>query len=240
MQNVPDKNAQRTGRRVLVFGAAGHAKVVLDILRLLAGIVVAGLLDDYKPEGFKCLGHEVLGGLQSLPAISRQLERPAIAMAIGDNWRRAQVVQEIRRILPATEFLTAIHPSAELGSDVCVGEGSVILAGAVVNASSRIGKFCIVNTRASLDHDSTMGDYSSLAPGVVTGGQVTVGEFSNIGIGATILPSVSVGRHSVVGAGAVVVRPIPDEVIAYGVPARVIRSRQQGDSYLGSVHEEKA
>lgn len=224
----------------MVFGAAGHGKVVLDILRVIGGIVVAGLLDDFKPEGSKCLGYEVIGGLRSLSSIVKELDNPFIAMGIGDNWRRALVVDEIRRISPATEFLTAIHPSAQIGAEVSVGQGSVIMAGAVVNAGSRIGEFCILNTRASLDHDSTMGDYASLAPAVVTGGQVLIGDFSNVGIGATILPSVTIGRHSVIGAGSVVLKPVPDEVIAYGAPARVIRSRQQGDKYLGSITEEKA
>jgi sugar O-acyltransferase (sialic acid O-acetyltransferase NeuD family) len=219
----------------LVFGAAGHGKVVLDILQLLGGIVIAGLLDDFKPSGYECLGHEVLGGLQSLPAIAKQLENPLIAMGIGDNWRRAQLVEEIRRLSPSTEFMSAIHPGAQIGSQVSIGQGTVIMAGVVVNAGANIGDFCILNTNASLDHDSTMGDFASLAPGVATGGQVQIGSFTNVGIGAAILPSVSIGRHSVVGAGSVVVKAVPDEVIAYGVPARVIRPRHQGERYLGAA-----
>jgi sugar O-acyltransferase (sialic acid O-acetyltransferase NeuD family) len=222
-------------RRLLVFGAAGHAKVVLDILRLIGSVIVVGLIDDYKSIGSKCLGHEVVGALRDLPAISAKLRRPEIVVGIGDNWRRAQIVTEIRAAQPDTVFARAVHPSAQVGSQVTVGEGTVIMAGAVVNAGCTIGPFCILNTKASLDHDSSMAAYSSLAPGVTTGGAVVVGAFSNVGIGATILPSVSIGQHVVIGAGAVVVKAIPDRVVAYGIPARIVRSREPGDGYLGPV-----
>ena len=221
-----------------MFGAAGHAKVLLDILRLVGGIVIAGLVDDFKPVGYKCLGFEVVGGLGALSALAKDLGDPAVVMGVGDNWRRAQIVDEIRKQLPSTRFPTVIHPSAQIGSEVSIAEGTVIMAGSVVNAGSKIGPFCIVNTRSSLDHDSTMGEYSSLAPGVTTGGQVNIGAFSNIGLGATVLPSIRIGAHSVVGAGSVVVKPIPDHVIAYGIPAKAIRPRHNGDRYLSAVSEE--
>jgi acetyltransferase-like isoleucine patch superfamily enzyme len=106
------------------------------------------------------------------------------------------------------------------------------MAGAVLNPGVRVGEFCIVNTRASLDHDSTMGAFSSLAPGAITGGNVAVGSYSNVGMGATVLPGVSIGQHTLIGAGALVYRSVPDNSVAYGVPARLIRSRQPGDRYL--------
>jgi acetyltransferase-like isoleucine patch superfamily enzyme len=107
------------------------------------------------------------------------------------------------------------------------------MAGAVINPGCKVGDFCIVNTRASLDHDSVMGDFSSLAPAAVTGGNVQIGAFSVIAIGAIVAHAVRVGEHAVIGAGATVLRHVPDRVVAYGTPARIIRQREPGDPYLG-------
>ena len=99
---------------------------------------------------------------------------------------------------------------------------------------SRVGEFCILNTGSSIDHDCILHDFSSIAPGVSTGGLVEIGECSAIGVGASISDRISIGRHAVVGTGAVVVRDIPDLVVAYGNPARVQRSRPEGEKYVES------
>jgi acetyltransferase-like isoleucine patch superfamily enzyme len=108
----------------------------------------------------------------------------------------------------------------------------VILAGAVVNSGSQIGPFSLINTKASLDHDGRMGSFTSLAPGATVGGGVEIGDFSAISLGASVIHRVRIGSHSVIGAGAVVIRDIPDRVVAFGVPAVVVRSRAPGDEYM--------
>lgn len=227
-------------KRVFVFGASGHAKVVLNILQLCGGFIVAGLLDDFKPLGFECAGIPVLGGITELPEIASAYLESFIVVAVGDNWRRAQIVDQIRALAPKTKFVSAVHPSAQIAQDVSIGDGSVVMAGAVVNPGSTIGQFCIVNTRASLDHDCRMGDFSSLCPGVITGGNVSIGAYSNIGMGALLLPEIEVGEHSVIGAGALVLKSVPERMVAYGAPARLIHSRKPGDRYLtGPVPENK-
>jgi len=221
-----------------VFGASGHAKVVLDILRSREEYLVIGLLDNYKPVGAECGGHAVLGGLEDLPALLDKHSGLGMVVAIGDNWARMRVVSEIRSRCPEIKFVAAIHRSAEVALDVTVGAGTVIMAGAVVNPGARIGEFCIVNTRASLDHDSVMDHYSSLGPAAATGGNVRLGTCSNIGIGATVIQDISIGKHTVIGAGAVVFRSMPDQVVAYGTPARVIRPRNIGERYLSESSNE--
>jgi acetyltransferase-like isoleucine patch superfamily enzyme len=106
------------------------------------------------------------------------------------------------------------------------------LPGAIVAASADIGEFCIVNTKASLDHDGIMEAFSSFAPAVTAGGEVTIRQFAAVLLGANISHSISIGEHSVVGAGSLVLRDIPDRVVAYGLPARVIRTREIGEPYL--------
>ncbi|NNE34615.1 MAG: acetyltransferase, partial [Rhodothermales bacterium] len=138
----------------------------------------------------------------------------------------------VKSQLPELPIATAIHPSAIIGSDVSIGAGTIVMAGSIVNPGCSIGKCCIVNTAASLDHDSTMHDYSSLAPGVVTGGNCTIGSYAAIGIGATLIHDVTIGEHTVVGAGATVTADIDPFAVAIGTPARVTRSRTAGSKYL--------
>ena len=221
-----------TKDKIAVVGASGHARVVLDILRL-QGMQVVGLLDTYKPVGSALLEHVVIGSCQDLPGLLRDGRVNGIIVAIGDNWIRARMASEIRHLAPDIPFVTAIHPSAQIASDVVIGAGTAVMAGAVINPGSVVGEFCIVNTRASLDHESVMESYASLGPGVTTGGCVRIGAFSVIGISATILQELKIGRHSIVGASATVFHDVPDEVVVYGTPARVIRARKPGDRYFG-------
>jgi acetyltransferase-like isoleucine patch superfamily enzyme len=106
------------------------------------------------------------------------------------------------------------------------------MAGTVVNSDSRIGAHCIFNTKASLDHDCVMDDFSSLAPSVTVGGVVRIGAFSAISLGANIIHGRSIGAHTVIGAGALVWSDMPDHCVAYGVPAKMIRLRAEGEKYL--------
>ena len=106
------------------------------------------------------------------------------------------------------------------------------MAGAVVNSSATVGRFCIINTRASVDHNSHLEDFSSIAPGATLAGNVRVGAYSAICLQACVAEKISIGSHTVVGAGSVVLNDLPDQVIAYGTPARTVRTRNQGDRYL--------
>jgi len=106
------------------------------------------------------------------------------------------------------------------------------MPGAIIQTNCQIGRFCIVNTGASIDHDSTMKDYSSLAPQACTGGNVTIGAFSAIGLNACLKHRVAIGDHTVVGAGATVLDDFPANTVVYGTPARQIRSRTAGEPYL--------
>ena len=220
------------GNKIVVFGASGHARVVLDIIRRQGIYEVAGLLDNYKPVGTACGGQQVVGGIEDLPDLASRHDGLCCLVAIGDNWTRARIVNRIREYCPELKFANAIHPSAQVAQDSSIGQGSVIMAGAVVNSGANVGPFCIVNTSSSLDHDSTMEEFSSLGPAAVTGGSIYLGAYSNIGIGATVVQYLVIGRHSIVGAGAVVMKSVPDEVVVYGTPARIIRSRKVGERYL--------
>ena len=154
---------------------------------------------------------------------------------MGDNWVRRRLVRSIQRLAPDFIFINAIHPSARLGKDVRLGVGTAIMPGVIVNSNSTIGDHCILNTRASMDHDGVLSDFSSLAPGVCCGGNLFLGSGAAISLGTLVIENIGIGAWSVVGAGSLVLDEIPENVVAYGSPARIIRKRRAGEPYLGTT-----
>ena len=218
--------------RVLVVGASGHAKVVLDIFEKQTMHQVVGLLDDFKPAGTSIFGYDVVGSVADVGRLATELRADGLFVAIGDNFIRSQLCERLKSLAPQLNFVVAVHPFAQIARGVVLSGGSVVMAGVVINSDSQVGEGCILNTNSSLDHDSRMGSFSSLAPRVVTGGNVTLGEGCAVGIGAVILHRRRIGQHAVVGAGSVVTRDVPDLTVSYGVPAKVVRSRTIGEKYL--------
>jgi sugar O-acyltransferase (sialic acid O-acetyltransferase NeuD family) len=219
--------------KLIVIGCSGHARVVVDIIEEENRWEIVGLLDTYQPSGTEVLGYQVLGSDEDLPALAAAGMCDGVVVAIGNNWMRSKVVQRIKALVPGVHFGSAVHPAATIARNVSIGAGTVIMAGVIVNPYARIGEFCILNTGCSLDHDSVMRDYSSLAPRAVTGGRVSIGAYSAVAIGATISNDVQIGEHAVLGAGSTLLKGLPDRVVAYGTPARVIRNRTPEDPYLG-------
>ena len=214
-------------KKILIVGASGHAKVIVDIVEREGRCVIMGILDRKLPAGSLFQGYEIVGRDDEAEKFSSTCDGAIIA--IGDNYVRSLVAEKVGKHLP---FETAIHPTAVVARGVAIGQGTVVMARAVVNPGCEVGTHCILNTAASLDHDSTLGDYASLAPGVVTGGNCHVGTFSAVSIGAILKHGVSIGPDSVVGAGSLVLTDIEANVVAYGSPARIVRMRSRGDKYL--------
>ena len=217
---------------IIVIGSSGHAKVVIDIVERQGQYRLVGLIDAFRAVGEETLGYRVLGAEADLPVLMEGLAVAGVLVAIGDNYMRARVTASIAALCPQLSFVSAVHPQASVGRGVRIGAGSVVMAGAVVNPGCDVGPGCIVNTRASLDHDSVMEAFSSLAPAAATGGYCYLGTCSALGMGALLLQRIRVGAHSVIGAGAVVTRPVADLCVSYGAPAKIIRTRQAGDKYL--------
>lgn len=217
---------------VLVFGASDHCRYTIDILERDERFQIIGILDDKLRNGQDYGGYEVLGKIIDLPEIIIKYSVSKGIIAIGDNFTRFTISEKIKKLTTQFEFISGIHPSATVGKNVKIGCGSLIMAGVIVNNDTVIGEHCFLATKASIDHDCVMADYSSLSPGVTTGGNVKIGLCTAIGLAANILHGKNIGQHSVVGAGSLVVKDIGDNLIAYGIPARKIRSRDDGDKYL--------
>ena len=191
-----------------LYGASGHAKVIIDILKA-NHIEIEGLVDD-NPNINELLGYPVFHGREDISPL---------IISIGDNKIRQMIAHKLN-----VEFGTAIHPSAMISPEVIVREGSVIMQGAVVQSCACIGKHCIVNTGVSVDHECVIGDYVHISPHSTLCGNVHVGEGCWIGAGTTVLPGVKVGKWSVIGAGSVVAKDIPDGVLAVGNRCKTIKT----------------
>jgi len=217
---------------IVIIGSSGHAKVVIDIVEKEGKYKIAGFLDKFRDVGKMICGYRVLGKEEDLPRLVAEYKLSGGIVAIGDNFIRSTVVAKIRGICPEFVFAVAIHPQAIVANDVSIGEGTVVMAGAIINPCCSIGKHCILNTVSCLDHDSIMEDFSSLAPRATTGGNVKIGKFTAISIGATVIHGLHIGEHTVIGAGSTVLTNIDSYKVAYGTPAKEIRDRKAGDKYL--------
>jgi sugar O-acyltransferase (sialic acid O-acetyltransferase NeuD family) len=210
-------------RKLVIWGASGHALVVADIVRLQGNYELVGFLDDIGPErrGTEFNGLPIFGGSEQLGELKKKGITHLI-MGFGNCAARLNTSALVRE----KGFLvaTAVHPKAIVAGDVTVSPGTVIAAGAIISAGAKIGENVIINTGATVDHECDVGDGAHLCPGTHLGGNVTIGRAAWIGIGAIVSDHLRIGANTIIGAGAVVVRDIPDNVVAYGVPARVVRT----------------
>lgn len=202
--------------RVVIIGAGGHAKVVIEILEEAGGYQIAGCTSP-GGEG-QVLGLPVLGGDEILPELRASGVRCAF-VALGDNRARLRAIRAVTAA--GFELVNAISRRASVSPRVRLGQGIAVMAGAVINVDSELADGVIVNTGATLDHDCRIGACAHIAPGVHLAGGVTVGEGAFLGAGSTAIPGIAIGAWTVVGAGAAIVRDLQAEVTAMGVPARV-------------------
>ncbi len=208
--------------KLVIWGASGHARVVADIIRLQGEYEILGFIDNIHPERHRTdfCGAQILGGEEQLDKILDQGVRH-ILLGFGDCAARLKLSEKVKSM--GFHLATAIHPSAIMASDATIGAGTVVVGGVVINPGCTIGENVILNTSSSVDHDCMIGDGAHICPGAHLAGKVTIGRGTWIGIGACVIDHISIGTSVLIGAGAVVVKDIPDHVVAYGNPARVIR-----------------
>jgi UDP-perosamine 4-acetyltransferase len=207
--------------QVVIVGAGGHGKVVLDILRAAGRVEPVGFLDaDPALAGTTVGGLPVLGAANLLPRLRQQKVRGAV-VAIGDNRTRRQYAALVRE--QGLELINAVHPVAVVSPTARVGTNVVIAAGAVVCTEARVDDSAIINTAAIVDHEVHVGEAVHVAPGAGLAGRVRVGSLAFVGMGAQVIQCRSVGEGATVGAGAVVIEDVSPYATAVGVPARVIK-----------------
>jgi UDP-N-acetylbacillosamine N-acetyltransferase len=212
-------------RRVFVYGASGHGKVVADILVSKGDTEFAGFVDDREELlDTKVLGFPVFGNGEWLRQETSN-SSVAVALGVGEN-RSRQLLME-RCTHWGIEILTLVHPAATVARTALPGPGTVVMAGAIINSEARVGAGVVINTGAVVEHDVEIGDYAHVAPNAALAGASRLGALSHLGLGAVVLQRICIGCRTIVGAGAVVAENLPDRVVAIGIPARIHRRLEQ-------------
>ncbi len=202
--------------KVIVVGAGGHGKVIVDILQKNKKFEVVGLVDEAAKEGF--WGIPLLGGDDMLESIRREKQISYAFVALGDGKLRERVTEKVKKA--GFQLVNAVSCDAIVSPHVSFGEGIAVMPGAVINGDVTLGDGCIINTNASLDHDCTVGAYTHIAPGGAVCGGVAIGKGCFIGAGSRVIDHLTIGDNTVVGAGAVVVTDIRGNCTVKGVPAK--------------------
>ncbi len=199
--------------KLVIIGSGGHGKVVSDIAIKIGYDNIVFVDDNDKGE---CIGFPIVGKSEMLEALNDGMTD--FVVAVGDNITRKNIVKKHN-----VNWVTLIHPSVQIGLDVKIGKGTVVMANAVINASAQIGEHSIINTRAVVEHDNVIEDFVHISPSVTIGGTVKVGELTHIGIGAIVKNNVTICDNCVIGAGTIVINDICERGTYVGIPSRKIK-----------------
>lgn len=219
-------------KNILIYGASGHAKMIVDIILKNNTHNLIGFIDSYKPINEDVYGYKILGNLELLPSLIKKFDIQGIVIGIGNNSTRLHAYKNIIEIAPDLEFVPIVHPSAILANDITIPEGTVVMPGAIVNADAKVGRFCLLNTKSSLGHDSIMSDFSSLASGATIGGNVEIGFCSSICLSASVAQNTTIGDYTTIGACSLVLKPVGNQKLAFGVPIHTIKDKKTSNKHL--------
>ncbi len=201
--------------KLILYGASGHAKVIVDILQL-HGVTINAILDD----------NEQIKHLDTYPVTTPQefpiQKNDHLLISIGNNRVRKKLSEKY-----SNAFIKAIHPKSVIAKSANIGEGSVVMAYGVVNPGATIGKHVIINTASVVEHDCQLEDFVHISPHAILSGGVKVKEGTHIGSGAVIIPNIKIGKWATIGAGAVIIKDVPDYATVVGNPGRIIKTGSQ-------------
>lgn len=208
-------------RAVIIIGAGGHAKVLVNSLHLCGVALWGATSPDTSVHGKSILGLCPINGTDEL-LLKRSTADTVLVNGIGMTTPESALRQEtfLKWKARGFSFATVVHPSAILAPDVVLGEGAQIMAGVVIQPGTRIGENTIVNSSASVDHDCIVGAHSHIAPGAVLCGGIVIGNRTMIGARSTVIQEIKIGGSVLIGAGAVVTANVADGARLRGVPAK--------------------
>ena len=195
--------------RLIIIGAGGHGKVIADNA-IKNGYTDICFVDDHATG--TCMGFPIVGTGADVSSLDDG--KTDFIIGVGNNEIRKRIAQA-----HDVNWVTLVHPSAQIGACVSIGKGTVVMAGAIINPCASIGEHCIINTGAIVEHDNLIGDYAHISPGAKLSGTVTVGKCTWIGTGASVINNVNICDNVTVGVGAVVIRDIKAKGTYFGVVA---------------------
>ena len=219
-------------KNIVIFGSSGHCKVIIDIIEKTNKYNLVGIIDKYQEKGNIFFDYEIIGQDEEIESLMKNYQIECGVIGIGDNMTRKKVVDYVCQINSNFIFEPLIHPKSNIGKNVIIREGTVIMSGVSVNSDTKIGSHCIINTNSSIDHDCCLGDYVSVSPNCGIGGNVSIGDNSFIGIGSNIIHNINIGENNVIGSSSMVNRDIENFVLGYGIPFREVKKRENNEKYL--------
>ncbi len=199
---------------LLIFGGGGHAKAIMDMVKLINIYAIAGILDDDELlTGKQVLGIQVLGTRVLLPELVKQ----GVILAANGVGGIIDIGVRVRifELLESTgfKFPALIHPRATVEPSAKIGEGIQVFANAYVGSEAVLHPRCMVNTNSVVSHDCEIGSYTHIAPGALLAGHVHVGERTLVGMGVTTTIGVHIGSGVRIGNGAIVLADVPDKMV---------------------------
>ncbi len=197
---------------IYLYGASGHAKVIVDVLTSVDKHVTGVFDDNIEITNFLNLDYLGVFNNKKINAKAK------LILSIGDNRVRKLIANRIN-----VNYFTAIHKNTTVSFLSNVDFGTVVMGNAVINANTNIGKHCIINTSAVIEHDCKLADFVHVSPNATITGNVTIGEGTHVGAGAVVIPNIKIGKWATIGAGAVVTKDIPDYAVVVGNPAQTIK-----------------
>jgi sugar O-acyltransferase (sialic acid O-acetyltransferase NeuD family) len=219
-------------KNIVIIGGGNQAHYTIDIIKKEGKYNIIGIIDSVHEVGTYRFGYKIIGRQENIVELIEQYKIQGGLISIGDNWIRYIISEQILSLAPNFEFVNAIHPSVIIGDNVKLGVGIVAMAGVIFNPQSIIGNFTFYATGAQVEHDCIISDFASISAGSVTGGYVKLGKFSALTLSVTVLDRLEIGENTVVGAGSLVLKSLPDNVLAYGNPAKIVRERNIGEKFL--------
>jgi sugar O-acyltransferase (sialic acid O-acetyltransferase NeuD family) len=217
---------------IALIGGGTQLSYSVDIIEKQNIHSIVGIIDSDITIGAELFNYRVIGRQENIIALIKEHNIEGCVITIGDNWSRKMVYEQISKLAPNMQWPNAIHPSVIIGRDVVIGIGVLAMAGVIINAGAYLGNFTNYYTRCNIEHDCFISDYSSVSAGVVLGGKVTIGLLSAISLNATIFDRITIGENAVVGAASLITKDVPDNVLIYGNPGKIIKYRSLGQKFL--------
>ena len=215
-----DDSMKEEYKKLLILGAGGHAKVLIDTFPFIYGVIDNEYQDGDERD---FMGKPIIGDDSFISHYG--INHFQLINGIG-SIKTMKARKNVYEKFPGFKFPVLISDKALVSRYVTIGAGTQVLHHALIQADVKIGENCIINTKATVSHDCVIGNHCHLAPSVTLSGGVTVGNETHIGCGATVIQSIKIGSNVTIGAGTIVIRDVPDNCIVAGVPARIIYQKE--------------
>ena len=206
---------------IIIIGAGGQSRVVIDILEQDSNVVISGIVDNFSSLDDHVEGYPIIGKTDDLAQIVSDHNIQAAIIAVGNNKIRKEYFELCQK--HGLIMYNAIHPDASIAPKATIGIGNVIAREAIICTNASIGNNTIINTGSIIEHESIVADHAQVCPGVNIAGRTKIKESAFIGIGVTVIHNITIGANTVIGAGSVVITNIEDNCTAVGVPCKVIK-----------------